>query len=63
MNAIDVHGKKPIDYEGGTPGMIDLSETDANYRRIQKNVLGPEYNCYHELRRIHSKEEAVALTI
>ena len=63
VNAIDIHGKKPIEYEGGTPGMIELSETDANYRRIHKNMHGPEYNCYHELRRIHSKKEAVALTI
>ena len=63
VNAIDVHGKKPIEYEGGTPGMIELSEVDVNYRKIHKNIQGPEYNYYHELKRIHSKKEAVALTI
>ena len=62
-NAVDVHRKKPIEYEGGTPGMIELSQVDANYRKIHRNVYGPEYKCYHELRRKYSKKEAVARTI
>ena len=63
VNAIDANGKKPIEHEGNTPGMIELSETEANYRRIHKNMLGPEYNYYHELSQVHSKIEAVTLTI
>ena len=63
VNAIDVHGKKPIEYKGGTPGMIELSEVDANYRKIHKNICGPEYVYYHELCRKYSKKEAVARTV
>ena len=52
-----------MSYAGNTlrkKQLLELSEVDANYRKIHKNICGPKYAYYHELCRKYSKKEAVA---
>ena len=48
-DAIDIHGKKPIDYDGGNTILEGKSEFYANQRKIHRNRSSTDYKTYIQL--------------
>ena len=63
VNAIDIYGRKPMEYEGSHTNILEISKHMVNFRKVHKNNNSPEYKYYKELRGVCSENEAISRTI